>query len=87
MKRQAEKAGEQVQKKTKKFNRASSLDDFISRTPSPSSSALNSSNTSNAWTTVSSKSTTHIASTMPVAGNQPKSYISLAHCVLLGGVI
>lgn len=80
------KLWEQVQKKTKKFNRASSLDDFISRTPSPSSSALNSSNTSNAWTTVSSKSTTHMASTMPVAGNQSKSYISLDTLRSSGGL-
>ncbi|QHS76630.1 Syh1p [Saccharomyces paradoxus] len=69
------KLWEQVQKKTKKFNRASSLDDFISRTPSPSST-LNSSNTINAWTTVSSKSTTNATSTTAAAVNQPKSYIS-----------
>lgn len=69
------KLWEQVQKKPKKFNRASSLDDFISRTPSPSST-LNSSNTVNAWTTVSSKNTTNATSTTPASVNQPKSYIS-----------
>ncbi|CAI4052964.1 hypothetical protein N7582_005605 [Saccharomyces uvarum] len=80
------KLWEQVQKKSKKSNRITSLDDFISRTPSPSSLANNSSNPSNAWTTVSSKNTT--TTTTPAASvsvNQPRSYISPEKLRSVGG--
>ncbi|KOG96209.1 Syh1p [Saccharomyces eubayanus] len=80
------KLWEQVQKKSKKSNRITSLDDFISRTPSPLSSAANSSNPSNAWTTVSSKSTTtSTTSAAPVSVNQPRSYISPDKLRSVGG--
>ncbi|CAI4053245.1 hypothetical protein SKDZ_16G1690 [Saccharomyces kudriavzevii ZP591] len=69
------KLWEQVQKKSKKSNRINPLDDFVSGTPSPSSSASNFSKGSNAWTTVSSKNTTN-TTVAPVSLNQSRSFVS-----------